>query len=119
MRFLLLLAPLFVTACTTSSILKAKRTSILDEYFILGKKKYSLYVNAVARITSETGRYVISHDTVYLLHKRSGKNFTYRSYAIIDTSHSELIYHKVDTSYYKVFAIQYYKPRGQSGVDSH
>lgn len=98
-------------SCTGSSVLKAHRTSIFDEYFIMGAKRYKTYVPVIARIPGDKGRYAISGDTIYLLGKRTGKDYPLKGYAFADTSTGTITHKRLDSNYSKTFEIEYYRPQ--------
>jgi hypothetical protein len=99
-----------LSGCAGSSVMKASRVSILDEYFVMGPKRYKIYVAALARFSSESGRYAISGDTIYLLGKKSGKSWLLRGYALPDTSSGTVVFKTNDSNFSKTFRIHYYRP---------
>lgn len=101
---------LLFSGCAGSSVMKASRVSILDEYFIMGPKRYKIYVAAFARFSSESGRYAISGDTIYLLGKKSGKSWLLRGYAFPDTSSGTVVFKTNDSNFSKTFRIHHYRP---------
>ena len=105
----IMLSVLIIQGCGPT-LLKAKRTSLLDEYFVLNRKSYSRYINVLVKADQERGKYVQSNDTIYLLGARKKKSVEWVGYAIIDTAHQLLTYYRTDTPDSSDFRILYYHP---------
>lgn len=102
---------IILTGCAGSSVMKARRISILDEYFIMGKTKYKIYINAIAHLQSKKGHYIISRDTIYLLGTKKKDTYSLFGYAFPDTSSGTVLFKKVDTTYTQTYEMKYYRPR--------
>jgi hypothetical protein len=104
--FLLGLLP----GCVGSSVLKAHRTSIFDEYMVMGNKSYKLYIDLLLiRLVNEKGQYTISGDTIYLLSKKNKNIYEMNAFALVDTGAKTVTYIR-DSNYTKDFKLHYYRP---------
>lgn len=105
-----IVAFLFIVPACSPTLLKAKRISLLDEYFVLNRKSYSRYIKVLVKADEERGKYVQSNDTIYLLGARKKNSVEWVGYAVIDTARQLLTYYRTDTSYSNEFRIIYYHP---------
>lgn len=99
-----------LSSCVGTSVLKASRDSEADEFLVMGKKRYKLYVVGKGRNNKETGRYRTSGDTLFLSGKKKDDDSPPVAYALPDLVTKKLLYIRRDSNDTSSFTLHYYNP---------
>jgi hypothetical protein len=107
--FLTLFTLLLVACASHHHVMESYQPGkLFDRYFILKKKKYKYYTQLIFNISHMRGRYVISHDTIYLLTKRK-KLYYMDGYGVVNQDSSSIVVYGLDSLESRTFSIRYYR----------